>query len=57
MGVATTTAKVLKEKAKLTLAQQQGQALDYNKTLKDAKQAVTEARKANAKFKRMVDDM
>ena len=57
MGLATTTAKVIEEKAKLTLAQQQGQATDYKKTSKDAQEAVKEAREANAKFKRMVDDM
>ena len=57
MGLATTTAKVIEEKAKLELAHQQGQAMDYKKTLRDAQEAVKEAREANAKFKRMVDDM
>ena len=57
MGLATTTAKVIEEKAKLELAQQQGQAMDYKTTLRDAQEAVKEAREANAKFKRMVDDM
>ena len=57
MGLATTTAKVIEEKAKFELAQQQGQAKDYKKTLRDAQEAVKEAREANAKFKRMVDDM
>ena len=57
MGLATTTANVVEEKAKLTLAQQQGQATDYKTTWKDTQEAVKEAREANAKFKRMVDDM
>ena len=51
------TAKLLADKAALDMATQQGAACEYNKTLKHARDGVTQSREALAKFHRMRDEM
>ena len=55
--VASTNAKLLEDKATLTLALQQGTAFDYNKTLKATKDAVAQSREAIGKFNRVRAEM